>query len=99
MVFIRPTILRSRADGDVMTARRYEYVRGMQQARNPDIEPSIDELLRDYMGAVPPVAPSVGAGDIMIGATDRLERPPSGAPLQPAEVPPSDISTTNGNGQ
>lgn len=99
MVFIRPTILRSRADGDVMTARRYDYVRGMQLARNPDIEPSIDELLRDYMGAVPPVAPSVGAGDVVIGATDRLERPATGGALQPAEVPPSNISTTNGNGQ
>ncbi len=99
MVFIRPTILRSRADGDVMTARRYDYVRSMQLARNPDIEPSIDELLRDYMGAVPPVAPSVGAGDIMIGATGRLERPASGEALQPAEVPPSNITTTQGNGQ
>ncbi len=99
MVFIRPTILRSRADGDVMTARRYDYVRSMQLARNPDIEPSIDELLRDYMGAVPPVAPSVGAGDIMIGATGRLERPATGEALQPAEVPPSNITTTQGNGQ
>ncbi len=99
MVFIRPTILRSRADGDVMTARRYDYVRGMQLARNPDIEPSIDELLRDYMGAVPPVTPNVGAGDIMIGATDKLERPANGGPLQPAEVPPSNISTTNRGGQ
>lgn len=99
MVFIRPTILRTKADGDVLTARRYGYVRDMQLARNPDMEPSIDELLRDYMGAVPPVVPNVGAGDIMIGATDKLERPPSGAPLQPAEVPPSNISTTNGNGQ
>ena len=99
MVFIRPTILRSRADGDVMTARRYDYVRGMQLARNPDMEPSIDELLRDYMGAVPPVEPNVGAGDIMIGATDQLERPATGGPLQPAEIPPSNISTTNGGGQ
>jgi general secretion pathway protein D len=82
-----------------MTARRYDYVRSMQLARNPDIEPSIDELLRDYMGAVPPVAPNVGAGDIMIGATEKLERPSTGGVLQPAEVPPSNISTTNGNGQ
>lgn len=98
MVFIRPTILRTRADGDVMTARRYDYVRSMQQIRNPDIEPSIDELLRDYMGAVPPVAPEVGAGDIMVGATDRLDRPATAGPLQAAEVPPSNISTTNGDG-
>jgi general secretion pathway protein D len=95
MVFIRPTILRNRADGDVMTARRYDYVRGMQLARNPDIEPSIDELLRDYMGVTPPVAPDVGANDTLIGATDRLERP-AGDPVQPVEVPPSAVSTTNG---
>jgi general secretion pathway protein D len=95
MVFIRPTILRNRADGDVMTARRYDYVRGMQLARNPDIEPSIDELLRGYMGVTPPVAPDVGANDTLIGATDRLERP-AGDPVQPVEVPPSAVSTTNG---
>jgi general secretion pathway protein D len=99
MVFIRPTILRNRADGDALTARRYGYVRSMQQARNPDIEPSIDELLRDYMGAVPPVAPAVGPNDVIVGATDRLERPTSGEALQPAEVPPSNISNSNGTGQ
>ena len=99
MVFIRPTILRSRADGDVLTARRYGYVRDMQLARNPDIEPSIDQLLRDYMGAVPPVSPDVGPNDVVLGATDQLQRPATGGPLQPAEVPPSNISTTNGGGQ
>lgn len=95
MVFIRPTILRNRADGDAMTARRYDYVRGMQLARNPDSEPSIDELLRDYMGATPPVAPAVGPKDTLIGATDRLERPAT-EQVQPIEVPPSAVSTTNG---
>ena len=99
MVFIRPTILRSRADGDVMTARRYDYVRGMQLARNPDAEPSIDELLRDYMGATPPVSPDAGPGDVVVGATNQLDRPATGGPLQPSEVPPSNIQTTNGDGQ
>jgi general secretion pathway protein D len=99
MVFIRPTILRNRADGDALTARRYGYVRDMQLARNPDIEPSIDELLRDYMGAVPPVAPAVGPNDVVVGATDRLERPATGEPLQPAEVPPSNIPNPGGSGQ
>jgi general secretion pathway protein D len=99
MVFIRPTVLRNRADGDRMTARRYDYVRDMQLARNPDIEPSIDELLRDYMGAVPPASPDVGPNDVLIGATGQLERPTTTGPLQPAEVPPSNISTTHGDGQ
>jgi general secretion pathway protein D len=99
MVFIRPTILRTKADGDVLTARRYGYVRDMQLARNPDMEPSIDELLRDYMGAVPPVSADVGPKDVIVAPTDRPERPATGGPLQPAEVPPSNISTTNGGEQ
>ena len=98
MVFIRPTILRNRADGDAVTARRYGYIRDMQLARNPDREPSIDELLRDYMGAVAPVAPKVGPDDVVLGATDTLARPPSGGPLQPSDPPPSDVSSTNGGG-
>ena len=99
MVFIRPTILRSREDGDRLTARRYDYVRDMQLTRNPDAEPSIDELLRDYMGAVPPVAPDVRTNDIMIGADGNLTRPQTGGPLQPAEVPASAASSAAGDAQ
>ncbi|WP_443030743.1 type II secretion system secretin GspD [Sphingorhabdus sp.] len=99
MVFIRPTILRSREDGDRLTARRYDYVRDMQLTRNPDAEPSIDELLRDYMGAVPPVAPDVRTNDIMIGADGKLTRPQTGGALQPAEVPASAVSSATGNPQ
>lgn len=57
MVFIRPTILRSAADSRRMSARRYEYVRGEQVSQNPDREPSLDQLVREYMGALPPAAP------------------------------------------
>lgn len=99
MVFIRPTILRSREDGDRLTARRYDYVRDMQLTRNPDTEPSIDELLRDYMGAVPPVAPDVRTNDIMIGADGKLTRPQTGGALQPAEVPASAVSSATGDPQ
>ncbi len=87
MVFIRPTILRSREDGDQMTARRYDYVREMQVARNPDIEPSIDELLRDYMGAVPPVSPDIKPNDSVIGTTNQSQRPTDSGILQITEVP------------
>lgn len=99
MVFIRPTILRSKADGDRLTARRYDYVRGMQLARNPDVEPSIDELLRDYMGAVPPIAPVAGPNDVVVGATDTLDRPANNGALQSADIPPSNIIQTDGGGQ
>lgn len=55
IVFIRPTIIRSSEDADAVTERRYGYVRATQGAGNPDQEPSIDELVRDYMGAALPL--------------------------------------------
>jgi len=57
MVFIRPTILRTAADAQAMTARRYNYVRGHQLIANPNREPTLDELVRDYLGTVPPGTP------------------------------------------
>lgn len=57
MVFIRPTILRTAEDAQAMTARRYNYVRGHQLIANPNREPTLDELVRDYLGTVPPAAP------------------------------------------
>jgi general secretion pathway protein D len=57
MVFIRPTILRTVADGRALTERRYGYVRGEQLQQKPKAEPSIDQLVREYMGATPPSAP------------------------------------------
>jgi len=99
MVFIRPTILRSRADGDVMTARRYDYVRDMQLTRNPDLKPSIDQLLRDYMGATPPVSADIGPNDVVVDATTPWQRTVTDGALQQADVPSSDIPTKNGSGQ
>ena len=88
MVFIRPTVLRSRADGDTLTARRYGYVRAMQLARNPDVEPSIDELLRDYIGTTPPIADTPVKGDFV--AEPSIDTSPE-APgdIVPVDVPPS----------
>lgn len=54
MVFIRPTILRSAADAREVAERRYGFIRGQQLDQHPDEEPSIDQLLRDYMGVEPP---------------------------------------------
>lgn len=88
MVFIRPTVLRNRGDGDVLTARRYDYVRAMQQARNPDVEPSIDELVRDYMGAMPPTSDQLQQGDYRAGPLADTS-PPAPSPIKPVDVPPS----------
>ncbi len=57
MVFIRPTILKTAADSAALAERRYDYIRDMQTELRPDQEPSIDELVRDYMGAPLPGAP------------------------------------------
>jgi general secretion pathway protein D len=59
MVFIRPTIIRSAADAQVLAADRWGYMRQQQLNTAPDREPSLDEMLRDYIRTQPPVAPSV----------------------------------------
>ncbi|WP_205479454.1 type II secretion system secretin GspD [Sphingomonas arenae] len=61
MVFIRPTIVRTAAEAREVTAQKYGYIRGEQMRRYPDREPSLDALVRDYMGAVPPTS-GTGAG-------------------------------------
>ena len=73
MVFIRPTILRSAEDARAMSARRYGYARGQQLLGNPNREPSLDELVRDYLGTVPP-------GTIVAtGPQDQVVPPPEPA--------------------
>ena len=63
MIFIRPTILRSRDDNRRVTEQRYGQLRLQQGLQDSSREPSIDELVRDYMGASPPI-PSIGSGSI-----------------------------------
>ena len=61
MVFIRPTIIRTREEARALSAQRYGYIRGRQIQHNPNVEPSLDSLVRDYLGTVPPqVAPQPG---------------------------------------
>jgi general secretion pathway protein D len=54
MVFIRPTILRTPEEARALASRRYNYVREQQRLLRPDQEPSIDQLVRDYMDTTPP---------------------------------------------
>lgn len=91
MVFIRPTIVRSKEDAARLTAQRYGYIRGRQLDRNPDAEPSIDELVRDYMGAVPPgaVTPAKADDQVMQGGVDTPEVKQSSTVIHPVEIPAS----------
>ncbi|MEO1043975.1 MAG: type II secretion system secretin GspD [Pseudomonadota bacterium] len=93
LVFIRPTILRSSADARELAARRYGYVRDQQMRRNPEVEPSIDALVRDYIGATPP--------RVTIQPDDQIIRP--GARQVPQQIettplPQSEAQDGAGNG-
>ncbi len=84
MVFIRPTILRTREDAQAMTARRYDYVRGHQIIATPNREPTLDEVVRDYLGTTPPVAPDTPR------AGDQVVTPPPSAPAPTEDQPPQE---------
>ena len=91
MVFIRPTILRSKEDAQKLTQQRYGYIRGMQLQRNPDQEPGIDELVRDYMGATPPAA-APQPGDAVVQPPAEIIEPTarqSSGVVRPVEIPAS----------
>jgi general secretion pathway protein D len=64
MIFIRPTILRTPEDSRRLTEQRYGYLRLQQAGQRPDEEPSIDQLVRDYMGATPPIPSAPIPGNI-----------------------------------
>lgn len=78
MVFIRPTILRSPEDARRLAERRYGYVRAQQLEQRPEREPTIDELVRDYMGATPllPPAPLPGSTPPVAPPPPRAGEPP-----------------------
>jgi len=85
MVFIRPTILRTAADRAALTARRYGVIRQAQIDFNPKREPTIDQLVIDYLGAVPPAPPQQPGDVLIVPAAAR----PAPAELAPVPVPPS----------
>lgn len=82
MVFIRPTIIRSQADARSLAADRWGYMRQQQLNNAPGVEPSLDEMLRDYMRTQAPAAPAWTAtapvGEVVV------------SPLPPAEPAPAE---------
>ena len=49
--------IRSPADAQRLSADRWGYMRNQQLLNDPTREPSLDEMLRDYMRTQAPVAP------------------------------------------
>jgi len=64
MVFIRPTVLRTAADSRRVTEQRYGYLRSLQGYAIPGAEPSIDQLVRDYMNTAAPIPSAPLPGNI-----------------------------------
>jgi general secretion pathway protein D len=92
MVFIRPTILRNREDAQALTAQRYGYIRERQKDFSPGQEPSLDALVRDYMGAVPPASLAPQAGDEVIdGRLAPVSESRSQNVVRPVDVPQSRV--------
>jgi general secretion pathway protein D len=88
MVFIRPTILKTASDAQALAARRYATVRDQQLMQNPDREPSIDELLREYMGVEPPLAPLMPSAIIDLAQPVVVPSTTSTTSIRPLPVPP-----------
>jgi general secretion pathway protein D len=97
MIFIRPTIVRSPAEQRAVAARRYDYIRDQQQAQNPLREPSLDELVRDYMGTVPPNTPAeLRPNDVVVDPTQLpgiggAEAEAAAAPVPATAVPAAEV--------
>ncbi|MEP2989912.1 MAG: type II secretion system secretin GspD [Parasphingorhabdus sp.] len=88
MVFIRPTILKDPNDARAFSSQRYGYIRDRQLRRNPDLEPSLDALVRDYLGTVPPGAGATRADDQIVYAPGTAPQAP--AAIEQSAPPPSE---------
>lgn len=77
MIFIRPTILRTPEDSRRLTEQRYGYLRALEGEAQPGVEPSVDQLVREYMNASPPLPPAPMRGNI--------ESPTIAVPVAPAD--------------
>ena len=91
VVFIRPTIIRNRAEADALTARRYGYFRAGQMEFDPTAEPSLDVLMRDYMGVRPPVD-QLRTGDEVYGGNGQSMRVERNGDITPFTPPPSIVA-------
>lgn len=91
MIFIRPTIVRSKEESRRLAAQRYNYIRAQQLLKNPNSEPSIDELVRDYMATVPPGATQQKPTDEVIsGGVIVPEVRESNSVIRPQPLPSSE---------
>jgi general secretion pathway protein D len=89
MVFIRPTILSSAEDRREVMERRYGYIRARQFLANPDREPGIDTLVRQYLGVAPPGRPPANPPPVDPSVIVP-EVSTSSSTIRPVQVPPAE---------
>jgi general secretion pathway protein D len=87
MVFIRPTIMRTAEDARKLAEQRYGYIRNQQLNERPDREPTIDELLRDYMGIEPPV-PNANPQEAAFKSVEEIARDVATGKMASSPPPP-----------
>ncbi len=80
MVFIRPTIIRNPDDAQALAADRWGYMRRQQLSNDPSVEPSLDEMLRDYMQTQAPAAPDYTV-TAPVGEVTAAPLPPVAGPV------------------
>ncbi|MBX9795565.1 type II secretion system secretin GspD [Sphingomonas sp.] len=88
IIFIRPTILRTAEDSRRLAEQRYGYVRVQQGLNNPNTEPSIDQLVRDYLNAEPPLPAPGKPGSIEDPRIALPVMPQAGQGAKQQETPP-----------
>ena len=92
MIFIRPTIIRNAADARRIAEQRYGYARNQQLLERPDREPTLDELVREYLGATPPI-PSETPGDLIAPPLEVIVptvKNSTSQTIMPVDLPPSE---------
>lgn len=96
LVFIRPTILRTTEDARAIAARRYGYIRDQQILRDPEIEPSLDQLVRDYLGTTPPIADEAALQGAQIIIPGQAGNRPAPGAATPVDIPLSNGQSGGG---
>ncbi|WP_374274926.1 type II secretion system secretin GspD [Brevundimonas sp.] len=89
MVFIRPTIVRTPDEAARLSAERWDYMRQRQRIADPLSEPSLDQMVREYFGAIPPPPPV--PGEVTATPAGLVPGPVTAEPLPPVEIRPDQI--------
>ncbi|MGY1457121.1 type II secretion system secretin GspD [Luteimonas sp. A534] len=87
MIFIRPTIVRSAADAQAMTAPRWDHIRRSQAPVAGEQEAALDQLVREYLRTTPPVMPVAPSATGSPGAAAQSAPISTIPPAAPAEAP------------